>query len=146
MKISIINSQKIAKLNLDHIRHIAKNVLTLLGEKKAELSVYIVDDAEIKRLNLHYRDIDKSTDVLAFSMREGETIKGSEGILGDVVISAQTAARHSHGYVKKIKEEIDLYLVHGILHLVGYGDNSIRARKKMQDLQNKLIREIRLNS
>lgn len=143
MKISIINSQDAVKLNSGEIKRIAADALGAVGEKEAELSVYLVDDSEMRRLNFHYRNVDRPTDVLAFSMREGEPLEGAEGILGDVVISAQTALRQARRYRKSLKDELNLYLVHGILHLIGYDDNSARARKKMEKLQEEILRMIR---
>jgi probable rRNA maturation factor len=140
MKISVVNSQKLLKLDLKEIKHIAAGALVAVGEKKAELSVYFVDDAEIKNLNYRYRGVDRPTDVLAFSMKDGEKFEGTEDILGDVVISTQTAIRQAVRYKKNIKEEIALYLVHGVLHLVGYSDNSAKARRKMQQLERKILR------
>ena len=142
MKISIVNSQKKVSLDCGRLKKIAAEALVALGEKQAELSIYIVDDAEIKNLNYRYRHVDKPTDVLSFSMREGSTLKGTEGLLGDVVISAETAVRQAHGYRKKVKDEMDLYLVDGILHLVGYDDNSPKVRSKMERLQQKLLNQL----
>ncbi len=141
MKISIINSQELVNIDLGELEKAAAVALTAVGEKKAELSVYIVDDAEIKRLNFHYRGIDRPTDVLAFSMREGENLKGAEGILGDVVISTETAIRQARSYKRKIEDEINLYLVHGILHLVGYDDSSARESKRMQAMQEEVLEQ-----
>lgn len=142
MKINVVNSQKIIAPDTNQIKRMASGVLNVLDEQNAELSVYIVDDAEIRKLNYHYRGVDKPTDVLAFSMREGQALKGTEGILGDIVISAETVLRQARHFGKKVKDEINLYLLHGILHLVGYDDRSARARKKMQKMQRGLLQKI----
>lgn len=142
MKINIVNSQKIIAPDSNQIKRTSGAVLNMFNEQNAELSVYIVDDAEIRKLNYHYRGVDKPTDVLAFSMREGQALKGTEGILGDVVISAETALRQARHFGKKAKDEMNLYLLHGILHLVGYDDRSVRARKKMQKMQRELLQKI----
>ncbi len=142
MKISIVNSQNIVKLNSRQLKGAAFKTLSFIKKKNAELSIYIVDDCEIKYLNYRYRGVDRPTDVLAFSMTEGEELKGAEGILGDVVISAQTALRQARGNLKKTIDEINLYLVHGILHLIGYDDDSAKSRKKMEDMQNNILERL----
>jgi len=140
MKISIVNSQKKVRLNLERIKNTALAALSFLDEKDAELSVYVVDDVEIKNLNYRYLGKDRATDVLAFSMREGQKLKGGEGILGDVVISAETAVSQARRYAKDTIDEIELYLIHGILHLVGYDDGSPKAKKRMFDVQDKILK------
>jgi probable rRNA maturation factor len=72
-------------------------------------------------------------------MREGESLKGTERILGDVVISAETAVKQARRYKKKVDDEIRLYLAHGILHLAGYDDTTARLRKKMCRLQEEIL-------
>ena len=152
MKISIINSQKKVKLNIEILKKIAATALSYLKEDAGFLSVYIIDDSEIKRLNRQYRHLDLPTDVLAFSMREGCRLRGEEGILGDVVISAETAARAALHHSlrsgagqaqRKIQDEMNLYLVHGILHLVGYDDKSSSERKKMKKMQDCILALLR---
>ncbi len=95
-------------------------ILNALGCTDAELSVVIVDDEEMTGLNRQYRDIDSTTDVLAFSMQEGEFGDITPELLGDVVISAPTAEVMSREYGVARETVLDLLLVHGILHLVGH--------------------------
>ncbi len=140
MKIDIFNSQKRIKIDPAKIKRLAKDVLSQLGEANATLSIYIVDDDQIRRLNYHYRNIDRPTDVLAFSMREGQVLKGTEGILGDVVISAQTVLRRAQGCAKKVTWQLRLYLVHGILHLVGYDDKTRAQRSQINRLQEAFLK------
>jgi probable rRNA maturation factor len=90
-----------------------------LGFTEAELSILIVDDGEMARLNRQYRQIAHTTDVLSFPMLEGEFGEISPEMLGDVVISAQTAGTMSEETGAAIASVLDLLLVHGILHLLG---------------------------
>jgi probable rRNA maturation factor len=83
------------------------------------LSVLIVDDAEMAELNLRYRGIDHTTDVLSFPMLEGEFGEVASDMLGDVVISAQTARVMSEQSDTSFESVLDLLLIHGILHLLG---------------------------
>lgn len=97
----------------------------------AELSIVIVDDDEMADLNRQYRQVDSTTDVLAFSMTEGEFGNIAPDMLGDVVISAPTADAIGRQNNLSLPVVLDLLLVHGILHLTGYdheqGDEQARA-------------------
>jgi probable rRNA maturation factor len=141
VKINITNLQKAVKIDLNQVKKIARKALLALGEEKSDLSVCIVDNSQIKDLNYKYKGLNRPTDVLAFSLREGQGVRGGEFILGDVVISAQIARSQAKRLRRKIKDEINLYIVHGILHLVGYDDNTKAARKKMEAMQEKLASE-----
>lgn len=88
-----------------------------------EVSVLLTDDAQITELNRQYRDIDAPTDVLSFSQTEGDDPgPATEGpvLLGDVVISIETATKQAAGSGHTPEDEIDVLLAHGLLHLLGY--------------------------
>ena len=80
----------------------------------------LVDDAAITVLNRDYLGRDRPTNVISFPMQEGPYNEVSPNLLGDVVISVETVTREAqeHGYTPE--EMLDFYLIHGILHLVGY--------------------------
>jgi probable rRNA maturation factor len=82
--------------------------------------VLIINDARMRRLNARYRGIDRSTDVLAFSMREGAFADLHPHLLGDVVLSAETAFRQARARGHSLTEELTRLLIHGTLHLLGY--------------------------
>ena len=83
----------------------------------AELSVALIDDIEMRELNRNYRGKDQATDVLAFPMNEED---GGETLLGDVVISLDTAIRQARNRGVDPASEVRVLLVHGLLHLLGY--------------------------
>jgi probable rRNA maturation factor len=91
-----------------------------LGYTDSELSVVLVDDEEMTRLNGEFRHVDSTTDVLSFSMQEGEFGDVCPELLGDVVISAPTARLMSELNHSPFASVLDLLLVHGVLHLIGY--------------------------
>jgi len=91
-----------------------------LGCPEAELSIVIVDDAQIREINRDYLQRDKSTNVISFAMQEGEGAGIQPSLLGDVVISAQTAARDAEEAGLPFSSELYFLLLHGVLHLVGY--------------------------
>jgi probable rRNA maturation factor len=90
-----------------------------LGYTESELSLLIVDDGEMARLNQQYRQIGHTTDVLSFPMIEGEFSDIAPEMLGDVVISVETAKAMSDETGAALESVLDLLLVHGILHLLG---------------------------
>jgi probable rRNA maturation factor len=91
-----------------------------LDNPDAELSVVIVDDSEIEELNRRYLNRSGPTNVIAFPMREGEFSDLSPLLLGDVVISAETAGREARHAGISLETRLDQLLVHGILHLFGF--------------------------
>lgn len=102
------------------LTEIASRILNDSGRSDAELSILITGDEEIRSLNSAYRGLDRSTDVLSFSQLEGEEIPGEGDLLGDIVISLDTAVRQADEYGHSVEEEMNRLLVHGVLHLLGY--------------------------
>ena len=140
MKIDIQNLQSVAKVDKNKVIECAEGVLKAMGENDAELSIVLVNDMHIKNLNWKYRRNDSATDVLAFPMRDARRLSGA--ILGDAVISVETAKREAKKRKKDLQDELNLYIVHGILHLLGYDDEKIRARKKMKEKEKELMESL----
>jgi probable rRNA maturation factor len=105
---------------------------------EAELSVLLTDDRGIQELNRQHRDKDKPTDVLAFPMAEGPPDPG--GILGDVVISLDTADRQARSRRRSLIEEVRFLLAHGVLHLVGYDHAEPGEKREMVAMTRRLVR------
>jgi len=91
-----------------------------LGCNAHEISIVILDDQEMAQLNKTYRGINKPTNVLAFPMQEGEFSEITPGLLGDVVISMETAEREAVTARISLEERTSQLLIHGILHLLGF--------------------------
>ena len=100
------------------LRSRASRVLRALGHARSELSVALVDDERIRELNAEYRGKDRPTDVLSFSMLEGEGAEHRGRLLGDVVIGVETAARQARQRRRGLDEEVARLLIHGTLHLL----------------------------
>jgi probable rRNA maturation factor len=98
----------------------AERILSDLGHHESELSILLVDDDEITDFNRHYLSRNHATNVLAFAMREGAEKPLHPNILGDVVISTETAQREARQRGVTLDEEMAVLLVHGVLHLLGY--------------------------
>ncbi len=105
-----------------------------------ELSIVIVDDEEITRLNRQYFHRNRPTNVISFPMAAGEGAEIQPKLLGDVVISAETAQRHALEVQEKAENEIFFLMIHGILHLAGYDHvGSARERRKMEEKERELF-------
>ena len=101
-----------------------------LAEPGGELTISLTDDAEIQALNRDYAGEDHATDVLSFSMREGEGGELHPQLLGDVVISVETAARQAAAGGRSLDEELFHLAVHGLAHLLGY-DHATKAEERV---------------
>jgi probable rRNA maturation factor len=102
------------------VRAAAAKILSVLGCTSSEISVSIVGDRAIRVLNREYLQKDRPTNVISFSMQEGEFGSMAPDLLGDVVISADTAAREAEDGGITFHERLVFLLLHGILHLTGY--------------------------
>ena len=102
------------------LTELAARILDDLGRSDAELSILITNDEEICSLNRAYRAVDRPTDVLSFSQVGGEGPVETAQLLGDVVISWETAQRQALELKHTVPVEMKRLLVHGILHLLGY--------------------------
>jgi probable rRNA maturation factor len=113
-----------------------------LGFIDSELSVTIVGDRSIRRLNRDYRGFDKPTNVLSFPMSEGDFPDLNPQLLGDVVISADTAFREAQEQGICFFERLGFLLLHGILHVTGYDhERSGEAEaKRMERKQRQLFK------
>lgn len=139
MKIKINNRQKLY-VAPKWLENIVKQTFLLEGIKrtKAEISVLLVDDKEIKRINKLYLNRNCVTDVISFRMWEGPFSKLHPELLGDVVVNVQQAKRCGKDY----RYELALYLVHGLLHILGYVDNTKKNTKMMQKRCDKILDNI----
>jgi probable rRNA maturation factor len=140
MAVTVTARRRNRDVRITDVRRDAARLLALLG-LDAELSVALVDDAEIHRLNAAYRRVDRPTDVLAFAMREGDGGALHPALLGDVVISLDTAARQAAARRVPAAVEVRLLLTHGLLHLLGYDhERSPDEARRMFRRQRQLLR------
>jgi probable rRNA maturation factor len=116
----------------------ARVVLRALGHARSDLSVGLVGDVEIRELNRDYRDKNRATDVLSFSLVEGEWSGFRGEMLGDVVISIETAARQARARHRSLNEEVTRLLIHGILHLLGHDHEEDEEARTMRAEERRL--------
>jgi probable rRNA maturation factor len=125
---------------------VAELVLAAVGESQSELSIDLVGDRRMRRLNRVYRKKDRTTDVLAFPMREAlvpHAASLTPEMLGDVVISVPTALRQAGEAGRSPDDELVSLLVHGVLHLCGYDhERSKREAARMHRRERELLRAI----
>src|SRR4030043_838792 len=144
MEILIKNQQKTIKINQRKIREIVKKVLhSLKVDEKTEVSILFTDDKFIRSLNNKYREIDKSTDVLSFSLWEG-SVKTPESesvkLLGDIIISLETAQRQADNLNHSMEKELTVLLIHGLLHLTGYAHEEDKDYKIMREKEGEILK------
>ncbi len=123
-----------------------ERLLSLIGEARSELSVSLVGDVRIRRLNRDYRMKDRVTDVLAFPTREAMMPTGLQcptGMLGDIVVSIPTAVRQARQAVRSVHDELAALLVHGVLHLCGYDhERNAREAARMLKRERMILRSL----
>ena len=121
----------------------ARTILRALHLEGAELSLALVSDPVMRDLNKTWRGKDKPTDVLSFPMREAAG-PGSQGeLLGDVVISVDTARGQAVEYGHSLAVEGERLLVHGVLHLIGYDhERSAAEARRMFRKERALLRAL----
>ena len=134
MEILIQNNQDQHPVDAVQFESQIGQILEKLEETDCELSLLLTDDVEIQELNRTYRDLDKATDVLSFPQDEDAVNETGDTLLGDVVISVETAARQAEEHHLSFNEELILLTIHGILHLLGYDhERSPQEARIMQD-------------
>lgn len=128
-------------LLLPQIRTLTQHILKAADEPQAEVSVVLIGDRRMRRLNLHYRGVDSTTDVLAFSLREAGGPPSP--LLGDVVISVPMAARQAAERGHSLDHELATLLTHGILHLLGFDhERSEREARRMRRKESTILRAL----
>jgi probable rRNA maturation factor len=144
MKLQIENSQNKIKIDKRMIRGTVSKILKILSCADKEISLSFVDDEKIKQLNKQYLGKDNATNVLSFSLLEGEYGNINPQILGDIIISVETAQRDALYGKLTINQEIDFLIIHGILHLLGYNHENTTEKetKKMRQKEKDLFNAI----
>ena len=150
LRVQITNRSKEKAFARRELRTLTGQVLRFvieqeIGELEGEVSVLFVDDEEIQELNRQYRELDRPTDVLSFTMDE-ETPPDGYRVLGDIVLSLPTAARQAAALGHRPIAEATILLIHGALHLLGFDDEQPAARSRMLRRQQRLAQEFAKSS
>ena len=150
MPVATDNRHSVLRVDRKRLNQHIKSALRLLGRAHAEVSLSLVDDAEIRALNAEWRGVDAVTDVLSFAFDETDSPDVGVDILGDIVISLDTAARQVasvHGAHPerpeiaqyRLDEEVLFLATHGLLHLCGHDHDEAQAAEVMEDWERRLM-------
>ena len=137
----IKNQQEIIPVEAKKIRKAAERILASLRISGYELSVLLLDNKGIRAVNKKYLNRNRPTNVISFSLTEGEFGNINPHVLGDVVISVEKALEQAETRGTSLEEELTFLLIHGVLHLVGYDHEGKRdERSKMEEKEKEVYR------
>lgn len=149
MKIDIVNNNKLSAEHLRLLKNRIKLILKNLNvPRKTELCITLIDDNAMRELNKTYLGKDKTTDVLSFQQDVTELSrdlvsaianKNNNLILGDIIISVDTAKKHAREYGNSLEKEVNKLIIHGILHLLGHDHKRKKDTKLMREKEDELL-------
>ena len=142
----ILNRQNRVRVALPSLENFAREVKRELRLNGREVTICLVSDAEMARLNNTYRGKGKPTDVLSFPADEARAfrrahrlahnhagLKAASTFLGDIAISPATAKRNARRYGRTLPEELRILILHGVLHLMGYDHETDRGQMERRE-------------
>jgi len=140
----VANPAKVPDLRSTTLRALAVEALRLLERPRASLSIVLAADALLRALNRDYRDTDKPTDVLSFSLAApGAAADPAVRVfLGEIYLSAETARRQARAARRPFHREIAHLTIHGILHLLGHDHAKAAERRLMRAEERRLMRRL----
>lgn len=142
IKIYWADQQKYLKVNKRNLGTALRTVLKKSGHHNISISIALVDNKQIRRLNRKYLNRNESTDVLAFPLADSIE-SGKENLLGEIVASTEQALHEARRRNYSPHQELALYCVHGLLHLLGYDDITPKKRRAMEKKQSEILRRPR---
>jgi probable rRNA maturation factor len=153
--IDIHNAQSHVRISVAYVRKVVRTVLGAERVTSAAISIALADNATVRRVNRDYLQHDYDTDVLSFlfdSMSAKDS--GAQGrpadddsrrtvrIDGEILASAEMAVETASQFGWSARDELTLYLVHGLLHLCGYDDQTLRERRIMRGRERAILAEL----
>jgi len=142
MTVRLTGRRGLPPVDRRRLRSLAGRMLRALDLARAELSVALVDDAAIAELNEQYRGKAGPTDVLSFSLMEGAHVDRRGGMLGDVIVSLETAAAQARRGRRSLDDEVLRLLIHGTLHLVGHDHEQDDEARRMRAEERRVWRAL----
>lgn len=148
LKLSIINEtkSKISKEIFEDVfkrfsKVLKKKIDSKLGDRTGFVDLVLNNDKALQVLNLEYRDVDEPTDVISFAYLEVTDYKKEKGnvIVGDIFISVDAAKRQAKERGVKLKDELEVLFVHGILHLLGFNHKTKKQEVEMEKWAKKIL-------
>jgi probable rRNA maturation factor len=138
MAVAVVNRQRRVKVPVARLRRVATTALRALGRPGMDVHLTFVGDRAARRLNARYRGVPAPTDVLAFPLQA----PGPSTLLGEVIVSAETARRQARRLGVPTGLELGLLVVHGLLHLVGYDDRDPGEARLMHLRAREILRAV----
>ena len=142
VSVELSDTQSHLKVDPDAIVRLVRGVLEAEDVSAAAISVALVDDATIRGVNRRHLGHDWPTDVISFPLSD----PGEPGLSGELVVSAETAAAAARRAGVSARDELALYLVHGLLHLCGYDDTAADDRDAMRDREGAILARLGLTN
>ncbi|MBF0483522.1 MAG: rRNA maturation RNase YbeY [Candidatus Omnitrophica bacterium] len=138
LEIHVTNLQTRFKISSSSIISTVKHILKYNKVSNARLNFVFVTGRKMRVLNSRYKDHHYTTDVLAFDLRSEK----EKGLRGEIIISTDEAFKNARIYKTSVEHELNLYMAHGILHLLGYDDHGFQDIKKIRDMEQKIIESL----
>lgn len=122
------------------LKILAVKIKKIVGEKTGKISLIIVNDKEIHKINKECRGADKPTDVISFEyMEDSSAVYGESVVVGDIFISLDTAKRQAKEHTHLLQKELGILFVHGLLHVLGFDHNSDKEEAEMERCAKKIL-------
>ena len=135
--VAVGNRQRRVRVSTPRLRATAEAALRALGRADLHVDVTVVDDPAIRRLNTRYLRRRTTTDVLAFDLEA----PGPSRLMGEVIVCADTAKRQARRVGVSVALELDLLVVHGLLHLAGWDDHEPQEARLMHEREREILAE-----
>lgn len=142
LKVHVTNRQRAVKVTAARLREAAIQAARCAGSPAGAVSVVAVGDRAMRALNRRFTGVDDTTDVLAFDLRGGSA-GDAHAVAGEVVVNAALAASRAARRRREAEHELLLYVVHGMLHLAGYGDKTAAEARAMRKAERAVMRRLR---
>lgn len=137
--VTIRNKQRRYQVNSRRLRDLAVAVAEVLDLKEIDLGIFVVGELEMTRLNESFLQHAGCTDVITFDYNDASS---PDLVAGEVFICLEEAARQATRFRVPLQQEALRYVMHGILHLCGYDDLTPAKRRKMKQVENRLVRTL----
>lgn len=142
--VQVISKSKI-NLNVRKLTSVLNEVVKKVGFENKIISLSLVNDSEIQKINKVYRKKDMATDVISYKVDEDDFIVGGkEPVFGEIVISYETAREQAKELQTSFLDRVIVLFIHGLVHVLGYDhEKSVAEAKKMVNQEERLIRFVK---
>lgn len=139
--VQITTSFDVPDVDLPKLNKLVKNVCSRFELSKVTVSIAIVDDSEIRRVNKEFLSIDRPTDCLSFDLSE-DLSRSKAARLFELVVNGERALKEAKLRGHPCEAELALYIIHGLLHNLGFDDSTKAEAKKMHDAEDEILQQL----